>query len=69
MIGRPLLGDPMMNLDRYDAVLGIAEAYHVPVVMDCDIGHIDPMMPLISGGFGTLRPCGAHNIQIDYQLI
>ena len=69
VIGRPLLGEPVMNLDRYDAVLGIAESYHVPVIMDCDIGHIDPMMPLISGGFGTLRPYGAHNIQIEYQLI
>ena len=69
IIGRPLLMDPVMNLDRYDAIMAVAGKYNVPVIMDCDIGHIDPMMPMLCGGLGTVRPYGDRNIQVSYQLI
>ncbi|HBA47163.1 MAG TPA: hypothetical protein DCZ91_05070, partial [Lachnospiraceae bacterium] len=49
LIGRPLNGNAMMNLDAYDAVLEVAGRKNVPVVMDVDLGHLPPMMPLVVG--------------------
>ena len=49
LIGRPQNGEPMMNLDAYDAVLEVAGRKNVPVVMDVDLGHLPPMMPLVVG--------------------
>ena len=55
MIGRPLqFGQEMMGLDQYQAVLGIIGKYNVPVVMDVDLGHLSPMMPVVCGSMGTL---------------
>jgi muramoyltetrapeptide carboxypeptidase LdcA involved in peptidoglycan recycling len=54
LIGRPMHYDePMMGLDRYDAVLGALSELKVPVIMDLDIGHTAPMMPIICGARAT----------------
>lgn len=53
VIGRPLChGQEMMGLDQYRAVYEVIRKYHVPVLMDIDIGHLSPMMPLINGSIG-----------------
>jgi muramoyltetrapeptide carboxypeptidase LdcA involved in peptidoglycan recycling len=44
----------MMGLDAYSAVLETAGRYNVPVVMDVDLGHLPPMMPLIVGSLATV---------------
>lgn len=49
LIGRPANGEPMMNLDVYGAVLEVAGRKQVPVILDVDLGHKPPMMPLIVG--------------------
>lgn len=49
LIGRPENGEPMMGLDRYEAVLETAGRLNVPVIMDVDLGHLPPMMPLVTG--------------------
>ena len=50
LIGRPgCFGEKMMGLDQYRAVLDILSKYEVPVLMDVDIGHLPPMMPIITG--------------------
>lgn len=49
LIGRPQNGEPMMGLDRYEAVLETAGRLNVPVIMDVDLGHLPPMMPLVTG--------------------
>lgn len=56
IIGRPYCmkenpaeGASLMGLNQYDAVLGIIDKYNVPVVMDADVGHLPPMMPLVLG--------------------
>lgn len=55
LIGRPLcFGQEMLGLDQYSAVTGILGKYGVPIIMDADIGHIPPMMPLICGSFAEL---------------
>lgn len=50
IIGRPLCyGQEMMGLDQYEAILPTALKHGIPVIMDVDIGHLPPMMPLVSG--------------------
>ncbi|MBD5444012.1 MAG: LD-carboxypeptidase [Lachnospiraceae bacterium] len=59
LIGRPLCnGQEMMGLDQYQAVCEVVKKYNVPVVMDVDIGHIPPMMPLICGSMADVHAEG-----------
>jgi muramoyltetrapeptide carboxypeptidase LdcA involved in peptidoglycan recycling len=55
LIGRPYCyGQQIGNLDTYQAVLTTALPKHVPIIMDADIGHHPPMMPLITGSLATV---------------
>jgi muramoyltetrapeptide carboxypeptidase LdcA involved in peptidoglycan recycling len=55
LIGRPLLFDEqMLGMDHYNAVTGVLEKYGVPIVMDTDLGHLPPMIPLISGALADV---------------
>lgn len=55
LIGRPYcFGQEMMGLDAYQAVLEVAGKRKVPVLMDLDLGHLAPMMPLIVGSVGEV---------------
>ncbi len=68
LIGRPYCMDSeMMGLDQYEAVLGIIGHYGVPVIMDLDIGHLAPMMPMVCGGKATVQVTG-NDIQIVYDF-
>lgn len=68
VIGRPLcMGQEMMGLDQYEAVLGIVGRYNVPVVMDIDIGHISPSMPVVCGSIGEVK-AGLGSYSITYHL-
>ena len=62
LIGRPLChGQDLLGLDQYRAVTDLLKEYDVPVLMDLDIGHIAPMMPLI---------CGSHvDVRLDGQKL
>ena len=56
IIGRPYnFNQPMMGLDQYSAVTGILGKYNVPIIMDADIGHIAPSIPLINGSIATIK--------------
>lgn len=56
LIGRPLChGQEMMGLDQYTAVLHTAAKYGVPVIMDADLGHLPPMMPLVTGSMARIE--------------
>ncbi len=65
LIGRPLLGESMMGLDKYQAVFNVAEKYQVPVLMDLDIGHIPPMMPLVVGSMADVT---VHNNDVEIMF-
>lgn len=68
LIGRPLcFGQDMMGLDPYQSVLPVALSHHVPVIMDVDLGHLPPMMPLIVGSLADVTVSG-NDIRIDMQL-
>lgn len=68
LIGRPLVfGQELFGLDHYHAVYDILSQYHVPVIMDADIGHLAPMMPLVCGSMAQVEAVdGALKVQMDY---
>lgn len=56
IIGRPrLFNDAWDEFDHIAAVMGVLGKYNVPVILDLDIGHLPPMMPIISGAIGHVR--------------
>ena len=67
LIGRPLNGQEMMGLDARHAVLEVALRHNVPVVMDVDLGHLPPMMPLIVGSLARVF-CAGNQISIEMKL-
>lgn len=68
LIGRPLcFGEELFGLDQYQAVTGILGKYHVPILMDLDIGHIPPMMPVVNGARAAVDAAG-QNVTITYRL-
>jgi muramoyltetrapeptide carboxypeptidase LdcA involved in peptidoglycan recycling len=59
LIGRPLCyGQELMGLDQYRAVTDLLGKYNVPIVMDVDIGHLPPQMPLICGSMAKVTVKG-----------
>lgn len=69
IIGRPLAAwkQEMMGLDQYNAVTGILGKYNVPIVMDADVGHLPPAMPIISGAVAEVN-CEGSNVTLSYEL-
>ncbi len=56
LIGRPMcFGQEMMGLDAYRAILETAGRKKVPVILDADLGHLPPMMPLMVGSLATVE--------------
>lgn len=75
VIGRPYCmkedvenGASMMGLDQYSAVLGVIKNYNVPVIMDADIGHLAPMMPLVLGSMAYVT-AGENSFKIEMKMI
>jgi len=59
VIGRPLhFNESMMGLDQYMAVYDILSRHRVPILMDADIGHLSPMVPLITGSLAEVSATG-----------
>lgn len=55
LIGRPLhFDEPMMGLDQYHAVTDIIAHHNVPVIMDIDLGHLPPQIPIVCGSMGIV---------------
>lgn len=55
LIGRPWAGQQdLMGLDHIRAVTDILDSLRVPILLDVDIGHLPPMMPLITGSLATV---------------
>ena len=71
LFGRPLChGEEMFGLDQYHAVTELLKKYHVPILMDLDIGHIPPMMPIVNGAVATVEAKGNRvRIQYDFYYI
>ncbi len=56
LIGRPRLcmESSEFGIDHYQAVCEVLKKYNVPVLMDVDIGHLPPMIPLICGSMAKV---------------
>ena len=67
VIGRPLAAfrEKMMGVDQYNAVTDILSRHKVPVIMDADIGHIAPTMPLVIGADAEVTIHG-HEISVRH---
>jgi muramoyltetrapeptide carboxypeptidase LdcA involved in peptidoglycan recycling len=72
LVGRPLcFGEQMLGLDQYHAVYDILREYSVPIIMDVDLGHLPPSMPIICGAMGLVEVEDAGEgteISITYQI-
>ncbi len=67
LIGRPLcLDEEILGVDRYNAVYPLLEKYNVPIIMDLDIGHTAPMMPVISGAKAKVK-VEKDTIEVEYE--
>lgn len=67
LIGRPANGEPMMNLDSCEAVLDVAGRKNVPVVLDADLGHRPPMMPLVVGSMADVK-FGGDKLRVEMKF-
>ena len=68
LIGRPYCnGEEFLGLDQYEAVTGILGKYNVPIIMDLDIGHIPPAMPLICGSYAKVSSVG-NDVEVEMEF-
>ncbi len=69
VIGRPLASwqQAMMGLDQYRAVTDILQGHQVPIIMDADVGHISPAVPLVIGAETRVTARG-NELEFDFQL-
>ena len=69
LVGRPLSAfeQEMMGVNQYNAVTDILTDLGVPVIMDCDIGHVDPAMPLVMGSKAKIYAKG-NEIDIIFDI-
>lgn len=67
IIGRPLhFGEVKDGLDQYQAVLEVISEFNVPVIMDADLGHLKPTIPILCGAYAKVE--ANDNIKIEYIL-
>ena len=68
LIGRPLkFDDTFGDLDHYNAALAVLGKYDVPIIMDLDIGHQFPQMPIISGALANVEAAD-NTFKMEYTL-
>lgn len=69
LLGRPRIGmgAEEYGIDHYQAAYEMLRKYNVPVVMDVDIGHLSPMMPIICGSMGRVVSDG-HEYRVEMEL-
>ena len=66
LIGRPLRAyRPEFDLDKFKATLDILEPLGKPILMDVDLGHVAPSMPIKAGAHAKVTYDGS-NLFIDY---
>lgn len=55
LFGRPLhFSEDQLGVNRISAVLDPLGDMNLPILLDLDIGHLHPMMPLIAGAVGEV---------------
>ena len=54
-----------MGVDRFNALTDLLQDYGTPIIFDADIGHIDPMLPVVMGARADVS-ADADNLEIRY---
>ena len=68
LIGRPLhINESIMGLDCREAFIRILKKHNIPIILDIDLGHLPPQMPIISGAIGNVSVNG-NSISITHIL-
>lgn len=66
LIGRPLCGDAeTFGVDKYTAVIDVLQEFNVPILMDVDLGHLAPSMPIKNGAKAVVSYVDG-NIKMEY---
>ncbi len=58
IFGRPYNGQDMMGLTHIGSVMPYVEKYGVPALLDADLGHVYPAMPIVIGSIGHVKVSG-----------
>lgn len=67
IFGRPMSGmEPFAGLDEHEAVIEILKKYNVPIALDCDLGHLPPSIPLITGSLANVK---IENNELEIEMI
>lgn len=68
LIGRPLCyGEEAFGIDQYRAVTDVLAEYNVPIIMDLDLGHLPPSIPMICGSTAKVSIKG-NDVTIQYTF-
>ncbi len=68
IIGRPESAwkQNFMGCDQYNAVTAVLSELGAPIIMDVEIGHVDPQLPVIMGSEATVKVKG-NDFNITYR--
>lgn len=66
LFGRPLaaMASTQLGVDEYNAALDLLDE-EIPILFDCDFGHINPTMPIVSGAYAKVSFDG--HLTIEFQ--
>lgn len=68
LIGRPLCyKQRIMSVNHYNACTSMLKELNVPILMDVDLGHYDPFMPMITGAKAKVSYRN-NNIEVEYDI-
>ena len=69
LIGRPYrYAEEMMGVDMYNAVVDIISDLDLPIILDADVGHHPPMLPLICGSMASIATNG-NDYSVSMRLV
>ena len=63
-----LIGRSAAYNNEPSGIADVTGRYGVPVLWDLDIGHLPPMMPIISGAYGKVSAVG-NSFTIEHRLV
>lgn len=67
LIGRSLhYDDEILGVDRITAYTSVLEELGVPMILDADLGHLPPSMPLISGAMADVTASKGKGKETDW---
>lgn len=67
VLGRPLVGETNEDLTYKNAVMSVLRQFNVPVILDADIGHKPPTMPVIMGAMCKVE-CKDKKAKVEFEL-